>query len=45
MKRLVSLVFLTLFLFSQTIVSQTDNGCNLKFGSKPVAGKAVKMRH
>ncbi len=44
MKRLVSLVLLCLFLFAQTIVSQTDNGCKLKFGGKPVARKAVKMR-
>ena len=44
MRRLVSLFLFSLFLFSQPTNSQTDNGCKLKFGGKPVARKAVKMR-
>jgi hypothetical protein len=44
MKRFVSLLLLTLFLLSQPTLSQTDNGCKLKFLGKDVARKAVKMR-
>jgi hypothetical protein len=44
MRRFVSLFLLTLFLFSQPTLSQTDNGCKLKFLGKAIARKAVKMR-